>query len=366
VADQISPNCGRGRQQSRTRRLWKIQKYCRSLRNAAQTGAMWYPIGMDKRSANEKKRHHFIPITYLNKFADTEGRVFAYRKDDPETALHLRPDAIAFERYYYSQPLPDGGRDNNTFENFFGTIESTWNRLAERLCSPAAINFTSSEFGDLFTFLILMRVRVPAARDMVEVTLSEQVKATTRLLDRQGKLPPKPAGLPDDILDHLSVAIDPHMSLHAIPHLARGFGILLNHLGFEVLHNKTDVSLVTSDNPVVCFDPTVPEGRVLPYQVRPPHGSMELLFPIDAATVLRGHTRLRRAGHRSLGHAVLTDRQQAKRVNRFIVRFGYRFVFARDRSHEALIVRHASTSPVIDMVSGCVFGPRPTKPKWEA
>jgi hypothetical protein len=105
---------------------------------------------------------------------------------------------------------------------------------------------------------------------------------------------------------------------------------------------------------------------VLPYQVRPPHGSIELLFPIDAETVLRGHTRLRGAGPRSLGHAVLTDRQQAKRINRFIARFGYRFVFARDRSHEALIVRHARTSPVMDMLNGCVFGPRPTKPKWDA
>jgi hypothetical protein len=51
-----------------------------------------------------------------------------------------------------------------------------------------------------------MRVRVPAARDMVEVILAEQVKATTRLLDQQGKLPPKPEGL-ENILDHLSVAI---------------------------------------------------------------------------------------------------------------------------------------------------------------
>ena len=151
-----------------------------------------------------------------------------------------------------------------------------------------------------------------------------------------------------------------------MPDLARGFSIILDHLGFEVLHNKTDVSLLTSDNPVVCFDPTVPEGRVLPYQVRPPHGAIELLFPIDAETVLRGHTRLRRAGPQSLGHKVLADRQQAKRINRFIARFGYRFIFAHDRSHEALIVKHASMSPVIDMLNGCVFGPRPTKPKWDA
>jgi hypothetical protein len=319
---------------------------------------------MGQGPSNEKKRHHYIPITYLNNFTDNAGKVFAYRKDDPQTALYLRPDAIAFERYYYSQPLPDGGRDNNKLENFFGTIESTWNPLAARLRSGSG-NFTRSEFVDLFTFLILMRVRVPAARDMVEVTLAEDVKATARLLDQQGKLPPKHEGH-ENILDHVRVAIDPRMSLHAMPDLARGFGILLDHLGFEVLHNKTNVTFLTSDNPVVCFDPTVPEGRVLPYRVRPPHGAIELLFPIDAETLLRGLTRQHRAGPRSLGRRVLRDRQEVKRINRFMARFGYRFVFARDRTHESLIVKHASTSPVIDMLNGCVFGPRPIKPKWDA
>jgi hypothetical protein len=119
----------------------------------------------------------------------------------------------------------------------------------------------------------------------------------------------------------------------------------------------------------------VQEARVLPYQVRPPHGSIELLFPIDADTVLRGRTALRRPGPPNLRHITLRDRQEAKRINRFVARFGYRFVFSRDRSHDALIVKHAGTSPVMKAVSvlgptgvfvrsECVFGPRPTKPKW--
>jgi hypothetical protein len=74
----------------------------------------------------------------------------------------------------------------------------------------------------------------------------------------------------------------------------------------------------------------------------------------------------------------LADRQEAKRINRFVARFGYRFVFARDRTHEALIVKYASTSPVIRVISvrsptggvfmqnERVFGPRPIKPKWDA
>ena len=84
-----------------------------------------------------------------------------------EKIIHTRRStsrriAIAFERYYYSQPLPEGGRDNNTFEDFFGTIESKWTPLAERLGagSDATNNFTSADFEALFMFLGLMRVRV--------------------------------------------------------------------------------------------------------------------------------------------------------------------------------------------------------------
>lgn len=342
-------------------------------------GQWCYPVRMHPGASNEKKRHHYIPITYLDKFADNLGKVFAYRKDDVQRPLHVRPSEIAFERYYYSQPLLEGGRDNNTLEDFFSTIENTWSLLAARLRAGSAgtNDFTGSDFECLFTFLCLMRVRVPATRDMVEVSRAEQVKATARILDQEGMLPPRPKGH-EDILDHMTVAIDPHQSLLAMGDLARGFSIVLDHLGFEVLHNKTDVSFLTSDNPVVCFDPTVPEERVLPYQVRPPHGAIELLFPVDADTILRGRTGLRRSGPQRLRHSAMTECRQAKRINRFVARFGYRFVFSRDRAHEALITKHAAKSPVVETVTvpgptggtlvlhECVFGPRPAKPRWNA
>src|SRR5438105_3833476 len=89
------------------------------------------------------------------------------------------------------------------------------------------------------------------------------------------------------------------------------------------------------------FDPTVREESVLPYQARPPLGSIELLFPIDPETVLRGRT-----GPHALRHVRLTARQRAKRINRFVARFGYRFVFSRDHTHEALIIKNAGTSPI--------------------
>ena len=47
--------------------------------------------------------------------------------------LHVRPNTIAFERYYYSQPLLNGEQDNNRLEDFFSQIEGTWPVLVKRL-----------------------------------------------------------------------------------------------------------------------------------------------------------------------------------------------------------------------------------------
>jgi hypothetical protein len=55
-------------------------------------------------------------------------------------------------------------------------------------------------------------------------------------------LPPKPEGH-ENILDHISVAIDPHQSLHAMPPILQGFAIVLDHLGFETIaaHQPCDL-----------------------------------------------------------------------------------------------------------------------------
>jgi len=156
---------------------------------------------MASTDGKQKKRHHYIPITYLNHFADATGRIYAYRKDDVSKPLYLKPDQIAFERYYYSQPLPDGGRDNNKLEAFFSrTYESTWPALVHRLEKRSNV---PSDFEDLLGFIIAMRVRVPATRDFVELMLAERIKLEVHALDQKGILPPKPAGHED--IRHLSL-----------------------------------------------------------------------------------------------------------------------------------------------------------------
>jgi Protein of unknown function (DUF4238) len=320
--------------------------------------------------SDTKKRHHYVPITYLRAFAGADGRIWAYRKDDPERPLHIQPAAIAFERYYYSQPLENGGRDHNTIEDFFSKLEGEWSPLVARLGAGTA---AGEDVGILHEFLALMRVRVPAARDMVELSLAEMVRAGARAMDRAGALPPKPEGM-EDMLDHLDVAIDPHRSMLAMPALVQGLSRIIAMVGLQVVHNETETDFITSDNPVVWFDPLVPEDRMQPYRVDPALGRVELLFPLTPRLLLRGHSGLR--GVRGLKHVRLSATSEVKRINRVTARFGYRFVFANSNSYGVLVKKYAAASPTIrtqripegagELIhSEHVFAPRVQKKKWD-
>ena len=319
------------------------------------------------------KRHHYVPVSYLKAFAAADGQVWAYRKSEPLKPFRAKPSEVALERYYYSQPRPDGGRDDETLEQLFGTVETPWPRLAAALEEGDPL---LSDADKLFAFLALMRVRGPASRDVAELLLAEQAKATAKMLEVSGRLPPPPDGL-ENMMDRVQVAIDPHMSLHAMPHLLRGVSQLLEQLGFVALHNETDTSFITSDNPLIYFDPDVPEPALLPYTVRPPQGAIELLFPVSPSLLLQGRSSLRsQSARRGVLHATMKDRQWVKRANRLTARFGYRLVIASHGGLERLVARHAAESPVAlfehapapggghYLLTRSVFGLLQSKPKW--
>jgi hypothetical protein len=320
-----------------------------------------------------KKRHHFVPVTYLLRFADEAGRVYAYRKDEPLRPLKVRPREIAFERYYYSQPLQDGGQDNNRLEDLFSTVETVWPSLVDDLTGRRDI---TDRISTLFEFVGLMRVRGPATRDAVELFLAHMVRRTTKMMSEKGRLPAPPPGI-ENILDDMQISIDPHRSLHAMSSLLRGFARLLEHIGFIVLHNETDELFATSDNPVVCFDPDVPEHRLRPYEVHPPQGRVQLFMPLSPRLLLSGSTEFpRNSPGLGIHHGRISRRSEIVRVNRMVARFGYRLIFAHRGGLERFVARYAATSPTPDFESlkveggefnvfQMVFGPRPTKPKWQ-
>jgi hypothetical protein len=320
----------------------------------------------------QTKRHHFVPKAYLNAFCDQRGRLLVYRKDGPPEPLCVVPEATQFRRYYYSQPTPDGGQDNNTLEEIFSTIESDWPVTVTKLHRREDAN---DRLENIFQFITLQRVRVPANRDAVEAMLAQMVRDTMKVMLANGKLPPPPPGL-EDVPNQVQVSIDPHRSINAMATMMQGMGQLYSMLGFAAVHNATTLPFLTSDNPVLWFDPSLPFDAQQPYTINPDGGPVLLVFPVSPKLALVGSTEYKETfGRHGLLHSDVPDASWVDVINAQVCRFAYEAVIAQSAGQEEVIAKHAGVSPVHQAVAlqvgkgmatihRQVFGPRVAKPKW--
>lgn len=320
-----------------------------------------------------KKRHHFIAQTYLRLFCGADGKLWVYSKDQRGKSWRSDTSAIAFEKYYYSQPLPGGGRDHERLENHFSNYESLWPSVLKQIQHHQKVD---GSLQTLLDFVCIHRVRVPTIRNIVERMEAERVRMQLLHLKDKGQIPDPTQTLGRDWEEanqNIVVTIDPHRSIHAMPPLIDGFEQLLRAVGFEILQNNTNVPFITSDNPVCYFDPTANETLMQPYTVDRRRMQVELFFPITPQYLLWGHSALKgRLPH----YRDLAETDFVERVNRTIVRFADRFVFANSSDHGQLVDRYSAMSPVAEIkhivttkgrgiTYRTVFGKRTSKPKWK-
>lgn len=310
-----------------------------------------------------KKRHHFVPIAYLQAFKNKAGRILVYRKDDPTVALPVKPAATAFENYYYSQPTQDGSPDHNRLEDVFCKLEGTWPPIVRALQAREDVN---AHLESIFQFILLQRVRVPASRDATEARLAAQVRQLMATMHANGQLPPMPPEL-EGKLDDVIVSIDPHKSIHGMVDDIQAAHDVFDRIGLCVVHNRTSVPFLTSDNPVMWSDPTLQLEKQEPYRVQP-GGPVQLVFPVSPTMVLLGKTELKQQfGTHGLQYGEVSDEDWVLRVNLDVCRYAYAAVYATAEGSEDLIRAFASESPVWqdDGDSGrLTFGTRTAKPKW--
>jgi hypothetical protein len=107
----------------------------------------------------------------------------------------------------------------------------------------------------------------------------------------------------------------------------------------------SDRLLERCDNPVIWFDPSVPESQMRPYtlQLTSP---VVLLFPISPRLMIYGHSSMRAqfASH-GFRYSELTNIESVEIMNRQLCRFAYDAVFAQSPGQEELIREWVDTSP---------------------
>jgi hypothetical protein len=157
--------------------------------------------------------------------------------------------------------------------------------------------------------------------------------------------------------------------------MLRGAGEVFTQIGIGALHNTTNLPFLTSDNPVVWFDPSFQEMKMRPYWRRD-GGPVVMFFPVTPNLLVYGHSSMRKQFEsKGFGHSELSDREFVKTVNRHICRFAYKAIYSQKTGHEFLIKKHSQVSPILRrriipsetgevIIYDHVFGRPSVKPKW--
>lgn len=322
---------------------------------------------------SSNRRHHYVPVTYLKAWSGTDGKLRVFRKGEEMRTYCSVPERTGFEDYYYAFEDQQGNRNVHLLEEIFSKAETQWPELLARIRGQEDMRGHMNDFLEL---VALQRGRVPAARDMYELMQSDNLISIAKMMSKRGMLPPPPVGA-EDILERLEIAVDPTSSLKAISLVLEGCQRVFDLLNYGVVRNTSPVKYLTSDNPVIWFDPSQREARMRPYNVTP-DGPIELLFPLAADLVLFGWTP--RKGENlvdGIRYGTTDDRGAIDRVNRMVARFGYDAVFATNIEQADLIKQFSDQSPVVKsstmpavkgqyMIGQMVFGKRRQKAKWLA
>ncbi|TBF35227.1 DUF4238 domain-containing protein [Rhizobium leguminosarum] len=313
-------------------------------------------------AGRENKAHHFISVVYMNGFANERGRVQVYRSEAPHDPHPVKPKAVGFENYYYSQKLSDGTQENHQLEDLWNTIETVWpvtvRALEARQLSPAiSLN--------VLGMMAVMRVRVPAARDVHAILMEAKLRNEMKDLENAGRLPARFQRYAGQF-DAVPVGINPQRTLPKMSDDFKLIGDLCFRLGFEVIHNRTKIPFLTSDNPVCSYNPRPALLRRVPYDHA---GEVELVFPLTSGMLLRGTTK-RRPVNMISRHKDVIDPALIRRLNRTIAQFSYRMTLGKDRSSDDLVQAHSGLVPTIStevrrepnestIVWRYIFGARP-------
>lgn len=257
-------------------------------------------------------------------------------------------------------------------ESLFGQLENGWPALRSKLASWSSLSPKDCE--ELQLFIAAQRARVPCTRDMMEAFLAHKTKEDLFSLVEHGELDPPPTELASR-LDELIVSILPEKSIEGIPHIIRAMGKIFQRVGLKIIKNETNISFITSDNPVCVFDPSVVAKSMQPYVLRA-GGPIELIFPVDQKTLVLGHTEMR---ENYLKHGPRRQRVRESKIissyNVKIAKFAYHLLIGGSSDHRSLLKAFSDNSPVLQNVSGWSrgnpegvpvmgFGERYKKPKW--
>lgn len=213
------------------------------------------------------KRHHFVPESYLNGFAEEDtGFLHVYSKS---SCLWRRqkPKQVMVRNKYYRQEWAPEGVDKNILEKTLGsTVEPKGLTSLQKLTS-AAETLDDDDTANILAYVQLQRIRVPRqaerAKSLARTALTIEMMKTPegRRILRDGKVVMKDS-FRFEFMRAVNGALSPYFS----------------RMVWELIKAGPGLSFVTSDSPVSFYNvdflpPHTEPGAAL-------YGTI-VLFPVD-------------------------------------------------------------------------------------
>jgi hypothetical protein len=290
-----------------------------------------------------KRRHHYLPQSYLRNFADrkTNERIWRYPKAGGEPFCAGTVD-LGVEKDYHTFTKSDGTKDTDTIENELSKIEGAAVEPVRKIVATEELSAAEHEIFVAFTATML--VRVPERRDSIGKMMSTMAERMMTTLARnketyhadyrrfQTETGDTSSVDPEKVRQ---LILSGTLEMKTNPQVALGmsFGALttaldcLLRLEWTFLHRNGRFKFITCDNPVSYYDPTIPPNSW--YGAGLGNPGVEILFPLSPEVAAFGSYHPKRRKH------VPAVPEEVRRVNQHTAESAYHYIFA-DENSEAL------------------------------
>jgi hypothetical protein len=211
-------------------------------------------------SVSEPIKHHYLPVFYLNRWRNAEGRVIRYYRPQPHKAVvasPITPDNTGYERFLYTLHGNPPGEEQVIEKDFMARrVDEPASRAIEILIERDGSRVTEEIRIAWTLFLMAMRLRDPRSLDEL-TTMALNILKKNLLSDTEEYLAMKREGDPSNGYEWLE-----KNAPHFLPNIGKIFlsGLIDNEkLGDQIINMRwavrdlrgSSLTLLTGDRPFI-------------------------------------------------------------------------------------------------------------------
>jgi hypothetical protein len=222
------------------------------------------------QQANRATMHHFVPRSYLARFADDSGFLHVFDRSS-NSIRRQRPSNIMKINSYYRQTWAPMGIDPDILETTLGKgLERETKESLDKLIDEPA-NLTEQDVANLLTYIELQRIRVPRQAD------------TTKKLMRDLILRLAPKDIQAEINSGKSSLTIKDAARFDLMRMAIGsMSPWLGSMEWEVFKAEPGAAFITTDSPVSFYNGSLPP----PAEAGLAYAGTMVFFPLSSKYAL--------------------------------------------------------------------------------